>query len=540
MKNIFIVILSLLPFLAAAQKNVPAFDQASPYSSVYWHLYYLQNDSYQPSEAAKVIFEAESAQEASELAIKIKQVLDGKGLKVVLSGLPREKEYQDSLKRKRYLLFPNELPQIYLEKYEDKWYYSKETSEVISDLHQEVYPFGSDVLINLFPRFGNNTFLGIFLWQWFGFGLLLVFAWLLQLLFTKVLSLFIKGITSTRLGQEYLESDMIWKIARLISLIAVFYIIKALLPILQISIDWVKYAYSAIDICIIVFLIFLGLRITDYVFSYLRKMTERTESKMDDQLFPIIDRFVRVAIVLVGVIYVLNALDINVTALIAGVSIGGLAIALAAQDTVKNLIGSMMIFVDKPFQIGDYVITDGVQGTVEEVGFRSTRVRASDTSIFTIPNGKMADLVVNNLGSRVYRRYKVNLGITYDTPPDVIKKFVDAVRTIVIGHPATITDRGEVYLHEFNASSLDVLIIAYFQVASYSDELKSRQELMLSILELANAIGVRFAFPSSSVYIEEFPGKENTTLPKNLNRAEVDEKIKSYLKALADKKQIIS
>ena len=118
---------------------------------------------------------------------------------------------------------------------------------------------------------------------------------------------------------------------------------------------------------------------------------------------------------------------------LAGASIGGLAIAFASQDTVKNLIGTVMIFIDKPFHIGDWIEGGGVVGTVEEVGFRSTRIRAADTSVYQIPNSKLSEIVIKNSGLLLFRRYNTTLGLRYDTPPELIEAFVKGVREIISG-----------------------------------------------------------------------------------------------------------
>ena len=167
---------------------------------------------------------------------------------------------------------------------------------------------------------------------------------------------------------------------------------------------------------------------------------------MDDQLAPIIRNFLKGLVLFIGVLKLLTLLGVDTATVIAGASIGGLAVALGSQDTVKNLIGTLMIFLDKPFHIGDWIEASGFSGTVEEVGFRSTRIRAADTSIYQIPNSKLAEITINNKGLRLYRRYNTNLGLRYDTPPELIEAFVKGVREIIIAHPET---RSESYNVEF-------------------------------------------------------------------------------------------
>ena len=213
-------------------------------------------------------------------------------------------------------------------------------------------------------------------------------------------------------------------------------------------------------------------------------------------------------------------------AIIAGASIGGLAVGLAAQDTVKNLIGTFMIFIDKPFKIGDWVIVDGVEGSVEEVGFRSSIIRAADTSIFKIPNSKLSEAAVNNLGKRIYRRFKTTLGIRYDTPPELVEEFVEGIKKIIELHPMTRNYSNytpnnsapyNVDFVDYGDSSLNILLNVYFMTNDYAKEMHGRHILLLGILELANAMGVGFAFPSQTLFMELFPEKQPAYPKYNTN-----------------------
>ena len=204
---------------------------------------------------------------------------------------------------------------------------------------------------------------------------------------------------------------------------------------------------------------------------------------------------VQAVIILWAIFQALNLLEVNVTALIAGVSIGGLAIALAAQDTVKNLIGSAMIFVDKPFQIGDFIDLGGFAGTVEEVGFRTTRIRKSDSSIVAVPNGVIANQAITNLGVRVYRLFQTQLGVVYGTSPEAIQLFTDSLKQLIEAHPNTQKEGYYVHLTTLADSSLGIMFRVALDVPDYATELKVKEQLLLSILRIANTLGISFAFP---------------------------------------------
>ncbi|MFO7674116.1 MAG: mechanosensitive ion channel, partial [Lutibacter sp.] len=174
----------------------------------------------------------------------------------------------------------------------------------------------------------------------------------------------------------------------------------------------------------------------------------------------------------------------------------------------EDFIGTIMIFVDKPFHIGDWIEAGTVIGTVETVGFRSTTVRAADTTIFQIPNSQLSEMVVNNKGLRSFRRYTTNLGIRYDTPPELIEAFVQGIRRIIELDPATRTEEYNVEFAGFADSSLSILVNVYFVNLDWSNEQSSKHKLHMKILKLASSLGVGFAFPSSTVMVEQFPDKQ--------------------------------
>jgi MscS family membrane protein len=262
---------------------------------------------------------------------------------------------------------------------------------------------------------------------------------------------------------------------------------------------------------------------------YANKYTKTTDSKLDEQLMPIIQRSLQGIVVIGGIIQALRIFEVDVTALIAGLSIGGLALALAAQDTVKNLIGSLTIFLDRPFQIGDWINFSGIDGTVEEVGFRSTRVRTFEGSLVYVPNGKLADMIVNNYGLRVYRRFRTTLNITYNTPTQKITPFIDGLKEIIYQHPATLNDRSQVALSGLNASSIDIIFHTFLDVPGWPEELQAKQETLIAILDLAQLLGVSFAFPSTSIYVENMP-TEGDVKPKD----QIDNLEESMKKFLSD------
>ena len=203
--------------------------------------------------------------------------------------------------------------------------------------------------------------------------------------------------------------------------------------------------------------------------------------------------------------------------LFAFLLIGGLAFALAAQDTIKNFFGSLMIFIDKPFQIGDWITSSNIDGTVEEVGFRSTRIRTFRNSVISVPNGALADLTIDNNGLRQYRRFRTIIKITYDTPADVVEMYVEGLKKLLHAHPATNKENYEIHFNDLGDSSLDILFYVFFEAPTWSDELRCRQEMLLQIMKLTEHLGIEFAFPTQTMHVQSFPGKDIDRLEPKRN-----------------------
>ena len=300
-------------------------------------------------------------------------------------------------------------------------------------------------------------------------------------------------------------------------------------PSLQFGLEINKWTFLGLNISKTIFWIYVFLKLVKVIMSVYAEFTKRTEGKLDDQLVPILNNFLTGIVIFLGGLKLLTLFGIDATTVIAGASIGALAVALASQDTVKNLIGTVMIFLDKPFHIGDWIETTGIVGTVEEVGFRSTRIRAADTSIFQIPNSKLAEITINNKGLRLYRRYKTNLGLRYDTPPELIEAFVKGVKEIIIAHPETRSESYNVEFTGFGDSALLIMINVYFKSLEWGVEQSSKHRLHITIIKLAKALGVEFAFPSSTLMIEQFPYKKPFNLNYNTNKDKIDAAIKNIV-----------
>ena len=487
-------------------------DLSSPYHTIYTHLYYLQEDSYEPEIAARTFsLENRSIEEAEDLAIRLKQILDGEGIYIDMDLLPRKNEYFDSTSQQFKYVLSNRYPDIYLVRKENgRWLYSEKTAERIDPLYKEVFPFGTHKLLDWLPRLGQKKMIGLHLWQYIGILILIVVAFVVHRLFTFF---FRKGMNRLlqSLGYEEVAKKFVLPVARPLSLFVVFMLLYVLSPVLQLPVSIAYWLMLILKAILPFFATLVFYRLVDFVGVYLDRFAKRTENTLDDQLVPLLRKALRTFVVIIGALFILDNLEFDVTAFIAGLSIGGLAFALAAQDTIKNFFGSLMIFIDKPFQIGDWITSGEIDGTVEEVGFRSTRIRTFRNSVTYVPNGKLADWVVDNHGLRQYRRFYTKLALTYDTPPHLIELFVEGLRKIVQDHPETRKDYFEVHLNDLGAHSLDIMFYIFFAVPTWSQELKARHEILLQVMQLAESLEIRFAFPTQTLHMETFPGKPSLT-----------------------------
>ncbi len=239
----------------------------------------------------------------------------------------------------------------------------------------------------------------------------------------------------------------------------------------------------------------------DLLAAYLVQKALQSDTKFDDLLVPLITKSLKVFAVCVGALMCAEAFNLPITGLLGGLGIGGAAIAFASKDAIANFFGSVTVLTDRPFEIGDWIVTDGVEGTVETVGFRSTRVRTFYNSLITLPNSLLTTAVVDNMGQRRYRRIKAMLGVQYDTTPEQLDAFCEGVRELIRRHPYTRKDYFHVYFNDFSDSSLNILLYCFLEVPDWSVELREKHRLFVDILKLAQRLGVSFAFPTRTLHM---------------------------------------
>ena len=357
----------------------------------------------------------------------------------------------------------------------------------------------------LSPGWFKDEFLGIEVEQYIGLVVLILVAAGVQFGVLSAIRLYVRARYRDADDRGFWDAER-RRLNRSILLLTIAVTMLVGFPTLDFDADIEKVVDQIASLLGALAIVLVAYRAIDIFTDQLRRRAANTENRFDDQLVPLLNTTLKIFVAIIGGLFVLQNLDVNIASLIAGLGIGGLAVALAAQDTIRNLLGGVTIFADKPFQIGDWVVVDDTEGTVESVGFRSTRVRTFYNSIVTVPNARLVDSGIDNMGARRWRRYRTTLGMGYHSTPDQMQAFVEGIRAIIRANPGMRQDYHIVEFTGFGAASLDVLVYCFIDAPDWTTELRTRHVLNLDIIRLAQALKIDFAFPTQTLHIAETPG----------------------------------
>jgi MscS family membrane protein len=267
--------------------------------------------------------------------------------------------------------------------------------------------------------------------------------------------------------------------------------------------------FSVLFTVAVTFFIYSLVDVVDYAIIHI---TAKTETKMDDMMAPMVRKSLRVVIVVLALVQIATILsDKPVTSILAGLGVGGLAVALAAQETIKNFFGSLVIFADKPFELGERIKVGGHEGSIEEVGFRSTRIRTLEGHLVTVPNGELANMMIQNVSKRPYIKRVMNVTITYDTSPEKVQEALDILRALLDNHEGMNADfPPRVFFSDFNDCSLNILAIYWYHPPDYWKYLEHANGLNMELLKQYNEAGIEFAFPTQTLYVNGLEGALNS------------------------------
>lgn len=503
---------------------------STPFESLQLFVESTKDASYRPEAASIIVYDSARDQSQKTKVVKnLDQILRGSGIIIELESISKNKNFYDSLRGGFIYVINEQLPNIYLKKVNQTWVIEAQAIKEIEKKHDELFRFGTNLFLSekMKKTSWGTLFMGLQLWQWLG----IAFFTLLGLLVRLIISLFFRRLLLKYLksiGRNEIGEKIILPIVKPLSTFSVLVVLAIFYPLLGLPATVGQYLVLILKSLIPFFATIILYRSVSIVVLILEKLALKTDSTLDDQLVPLVQKILKVIIVIVGGLVIMDSVDVPILPLLTGLSIGGLAFALAAQDTIKNFFGSMMIFVDKPFQIGDWISSGDIDGTVEEVGFRSSRVRTFRNSVVYVPNGKLADSVIDNHGLRQFRRFRMMIALKYDTPPIRIEAFVEGLKKVLLRHPKTNKEKFEIHLNEMGSSSLDVLFYIFFEAPTWTEELKFRQEIILDILKLGEKLSVGFAYPTQTVNIENLPGQASLSQVYTLTKQDLDNRLKEF------------
>ncbi|MBN1959040.1 MAG: mechanosensitive ion channel family protein [Desulfuromonadales bacterium] len=312
--------------------------------------------------------------------------------------------------------------------------------------------------------------------------------------------------TSGTLDDTLLKS--INKPAEFLVVVIGFYLGVEILQLPQQPTDLDQLARNAVQILLTFNLAWFCYNMVSLLEQWLGHWAGKTESSLDDHLVPFIRKCLRVFIVILAILMLIQNLGYSISGLLASLGLGGLAVALAAKDSLSNIFGSIMILLDRPFSIGDWIKAGDMEGTVEEIGFRSTRIRTFAKTMITVPNSVLMNMSIDNFSQMPKRRIKLNVGVTYDTTPAQMRQAVEAIKQLLRKHPAIDQEFFLVNFTDFGSSSLDIMVYCFTTSTIWGEYLDARQDVCLKIMEILESIGLEIAFPSQTLYMHDMDGEK--------------------------------
>ncbi len=296
-------------------------------------------------------------------------------------------------------------------------------------------------------------------------------------------------------------------VARAVILLAAAFGISLGIPILVLSEGIHELLVTLADLLLVVSFGYAIYWLVDVPHALLARLAEKSDSKLDDMMVPVVRRCLRITIVILVLVQIAQILsDKPITSIIAGLGIGSLAIALAAQDSLKNFFGSLIIFTDKPFELGDRIVVDGFDGPVEDVGLRSTKIRTLDGHLVTIPNGELANKFIKNIGKRPFIKRVANITVTYDTSSEKLDRAIDILKELLDNHEGMNEEKPpRVFFNEFNDASLNIIVLYWYHPPDFFAYLEFTEKFNKEVFRRFNEEGIEFAFPTQTLYLAGDP-----------------------------------
>ena len=365
---------------------------------------------------------------------------------------------------------------------------------------------GTNLANHVYLTFGLNRidalqheYLGNPAWQYLAFLIYVVLAFYISKLFDWLLGVWLKSWTKKT--ETELDDILIELLRGPVKIIAFVIFLHIGLNLFKWPAWVANFISKAFIVVVAASITYLLLKLVDLLLArWLKRLDSSNDHHLNDQLLPILRGAFKTFIVVIAVLVTSQNLGLNITGVLASLSVVGLALGLAAQDTVANLFGAATVFLDKPFKVGDRIKLEGVDGTVEQIGIRSTRVRNLDGHLITVPNKTMGNATITNITRRPNIKTTMTIGITYNTPTAKVKQAL-AILAEVFKHPKT-TDV-IISFNQFADSSLGITVVHWWNSTDYKDYMAGMQDFNLQIKERFDAAGIEFAFPTRTLYVKQ-------------------------------------
>ncbi|MDH3784158.1 MAG: mechanosensitive ion channel family protein [Acidobacteriota bacterium] len=379
------------------------------------------------------------------------------------------------------------------------WKFARSTVERVPSLYDS---HGDGPLAEVLPPFMfEMQILEIELWQWGGLLILVLLAWVVAWLGVRIVAVFVRLLTSrtaTDLDDQMAERLM----APVRLLTAAGLLVLGSNLFLRLKVPAQATVTSIAKALALLAIAWIALRIVDIAEIMVRRRLARQQRRSAIAALPMGRRVVKTFVIALAFIGVIQNLGFEITGLLAGLGVGGLAVALAAQKTIENLFGGVTILADQPIRVGDYCrFGDGRTGTVEEIGLRSTRIRTLDRTRVSVPNSSFSELHLENFAARDRIKLSTTLGLLYGTSPDQMRWVLAELRKVLVSHPQVTNDPARVRFAGFGASSLDIDVLTYVKTTDYAEFLAIREDIYLRFIDVVNQSGTGFAFPSQTLYL---------------------------------------
>lgn len=349
------------------------------------------------------------------------------------------------------------------------------------------------------------SFLSAGLWKLLLCAVIIVAALLLKGFISKCVFKLIKKKTAKKDGEESLVDTLLDVIDRPIRLLVVTAGIYLCSAVLAIGGSFASIVSRSVETLILAAVFWAAANATVYIKKGLNKVTEKTSTHLDNIAADYICIAAKAVVFIIGGLCILQVWVSDITSLIAGLSIGGVAFALAAQDTAANLFGSVTVMLDRPFDIGEYIEVDGVAGTVEKMGLRSTRIRTLDNSLVIVPNKTMSSANITNWTKIDRRRVTFTVGVTYSTTKEQLAELISRIESMLKSRDDIRQEGLAVGFANFGDSALEISVRFYTLNGDVGEAAAKRGAVNFAIMDIVNEMGLSFAFPSRSVYIETAP-----------------------------------